>query len=83
MSDRNIQLFKYEVSFELQLYASSATAAFARACELQRLVVSALLERGVAGAFTDEQLPSAGLTGAPHGIALDGWRCIYTVRSAD
>ena len=35
---------------------------------------------GVAEALEQDTLPTGGLEGAPHGEALDGWRCLFSVR---
>lgn len=77
---RDVQVSKYNITFEIELHAPSAADGFVRACGLLDETVQKLLRQRVEVAFSDGQLPCAGITGAPHGETLDGWRCIYSLR---
>jgi len=80
---RNKRVEKFEVSFQIELYGATASEAFARACELQLLVVENLRRKRVADylqtALDAGAEPVAGIEGAPHGLELDGWRCVYRI----
>jgi hypothetical protein len=82
--NRNQRVEKFVVTFEIELYGASASEALARACELQLRVVENVRRKGIAEAL--RQAPPAitdgfgGIEGAPHGLELDGWRCLYSIR---
>lgn len=80
MSSGNIEVRKYRISFELQLYAGTHGTAYATALEhLADLVEKhRRLQLGAALDLVDD-LPNGGVEGAGHGDTLDGWHCVFTV----
>ena len=76
-------LAKFEVTFEVQVYAPKVGDAYALASKHLRWMLEKHEKMNLAGLLNDTGEPrTGGADGAPHTNALDGWRCIFSVREA-
>lgn len=83
MSGNNVQVRKYSIKFEIEVYDLAPGLAYGRAMQIMEDVIRRHRSIRVPQAIDEvAAVPNGGIEGEPHGETLDGWRCVFIVDEA-